>query len=241
VLVLVANTSRSIKVSITTAMALQAAYQQFLAAPNSSALAANASLHYVTTTTSFYGPTDIIKHLKSLHNQVKKAKEDLLHVVEGRSAIAVEIDTCLEFLINGGVYLPGLDDNFVSGRAVYLAIVSSHSPPTRAHARTPTHREERTSALRQWLANICRLQIHIVSFDDDGKIAQIRQSWDQGALLKQLDVIGKTGRNWPIRDSKDQLREITNSLKADGGASTQSSAPETNVVNRSRVNSTNAM
>ena len=110
-------------------MALQAAYRQFLAAPNSSALAADASLHYITTTTSFHGPTEIIKHLSSLRNQVKKPKEDLLQVVEGRNAIAVETETSLEFVSSGGVYLPGLDDNFVADHIVFLAIVSHPSPP----------------------------------------------------------------------------------------------------------------
>ena len=47
-----------------------------------------------------------------------------------------------------------------------------------------------------------------MTFDGQGKIQQIRQSWDQGSLLKQLDVIGKTGRNWPISDSKDQIKMI---------------------------------
>lgn len=56
--------------------------------------------------------------------------------------------------------------------------------------------------------------MHIVSFDSQGKIAQIRQSWDQGALLKQVDVIGKTGRNWPIRDHNEQLRVITTCIKS---------------------------
>jgi hypothetical protein len=56
-------------------------------------------------------------------------------------------------------------------------------------------------------------QLHFVSFDGNGKITQIRQSWDQGALLKQLDIIGRTGRNWPIRDSKDQLELIVKCLK----------------------------
>jgi hypothetical protein len=55
--------------------------------------------------------------------------------------------------------------------------------------------------------------LHFVSFDGNGKITQIRLSWDQGALLKQLDIIGKTGRNWPIRDSKDQLALIAKCLK----------------------------
>lgn len=36
--------------------------------------------------------------------------------------------------------------------------------------------------------------------------------WDQGALLKQIDVIGARARNWPIRDGKDQTRLIATSF-----------------------------
>ncbi|KAI0017406.1 hypothetical protein F4780DRAFT_609830 [Xylariomycetidae sp. FL0641] len=159
-------------------MALAAAYKQFLAAPNSSQLAADATLHYITTTTSFRGPTDIIKHVSTLRNQVKKKKEDFLWAIEGQNAIAAEVDTTLEFTVNGGPYLPALDDNFLTDRTVHQPLM------------------------------------HIVTFDHDGKILQIRQSWDQGALLKQLDVMGRTGRNWPIRDSKDQLKMIENCVKS---------------------------
>ncbi len=105
-------------------MALQAAYKRFLAAPNSSLLATDASLHYITTTTSYTGATDIIKHLGSLGHQVKKKKEDILYVIEGQKAIALEADTTLEFVTGGGSYLPGLDDNFLADRVVYLPIVS---------------------------------------------------------------------------------------------------------------------
>jgi hypothetical protein len=55
------------------------------------------------------------------------------------------------------------------------------------------------------------LQIHIVDFDSQSKISQIRLYWDQGSLLKQLEVIGSRGRNWPIRDAADQIRLITSS------------------------------
>lgn len=64
--------------------------------------------------------------------------------------------------------------------------------------------------------------MHIVTFDNDGKILNIRQSWDQGALLKQLDVIGKSGRNWPIRDSKDQIKMIENCVKSTDANTTAS-------------------
>jgi hypothetical protein len=110
-------------------MALQTAYKQFLAAPNTSQLAADASLHYITSTTSFRGPTEVIKHLNSLRNQLKKKKEDLLHVVEGQNAIAAEVDTVFEFVSSGGPYLPGLDDNFLADRTVYLPMVSPLSTP----------------------------------------------------------------------------------------------------------------
>ncbi|KAF2436410.1 hypothetical protein EJ08DRAFT_711334 [Tothia fuscella] len=53
--------------------------------------------------------------------------------------------------------------------------------------------------------------VHIVQFDSDQKIRQIRQYWDQGSLLKQIEVIGARARNWPIRDGKDQSRLIANS------------------------------
>jgi hypothetical protein len=106
-------------------MALQAAYKQFLATPNSSQLAAEASLHYITSTTSVRGPAEIIKHVSTLRNQIKKKKEDLLHVVEGQNAIAAEVNAEIEFVTSGGPYLPGLDDNFLADRTVYLPMVSS--------------------------------------------------------------------------------------------------------------------
>lgn len=109
-------------------MALQAVYKQFLAAPNSSALAQNASLHYITTLSSFHGPTDIIKHLNSTRNQIKKNKEELLNVVEGQNALAVQAELTLEFQDTGGPYLPGLDDQFLSDRTVYLPVVSLTPP-----------------------------------------------------------------------------------------------------------------
>lgn len=110
-------------------MALQAVYKQFLAAPNSSALAQNASLHYITTLTSFYGPTDIIKHLNSTRNQIKKNKEELINVVEGQNALAVQAELTLEFQDVGAPYLPGLDDQFLSDRTVDLPVVSYPHPP----------------------------------------------------------------------------------------------------------------
>ncbi|KAK3383137.1 hypothetical protein B0T24DRAFT_36009 [Lasiosphaeria ovina] len=187
-------------------MSLQAAYKRFLAAPSSSALASNASLHYITTTASFSGATEIIKHVSSSQKQIKKKKENVLFAIEDTHAVAVEVDTTLEFVSGGGAYLPGLDDNFVADRTVYLIVT------------------------------------HIVTFDGQGNISQIRQSWDQASLLKQLDIIGKTGRNWPIRDSTEQISLITRCIKTNGvnavAAPAQASAPAPQEpITRSRGNS----
>lgn len=106
-------------------MALQAAYKRFLASPNTSALADDASLHYVTTTSSFTSATEIIKHLSSVRNKIKKKKEDTLFAVESQQALALEAETTLEFVTSGGPYLPGLDDNFLADRTVHIVVVSS--------------------------------------------------------------------------------------------------------------------
>ncbi|OAA45926.1 hypothetical protein BBO_03567 [Beauveria brongniartii RCEF 3172] len=183
---------------------MSAVYKQFLASPSSSLLADNASLHYITTLTNFSGATDIIKHLTALRKQVTKKQEEILSLVEGKDAIVVEVHTALEFITSGGVYLPKLDDNFLSDRTAYVPIT------------------------------------HFVSFDADGKIVQIRQQWDQGALLKQLDIVGKTGRNWPIQDSREQLRQLQSCLKAVGKSAQQASS-RNDVVIRTRHNSNNAV
>lgn len=106
-------------------MALQAAYVQFLTAPNLAALAEKATLNYITTTTSISGAGEVVKHLNGLHSHVKKNKETLLSAIEGRDglALAIEMDTSLEFVISGGPYLPGLDDNFLADRKIQVCIV----------------------------------------------------------------------------------------------------------------------
>ncbi|KAG0648113.1 hypothetical protein D0Z07_5797 [Hyphodiscus hymeniophilus] len=183
-------------------MALQTAYKQFLAAPNPSFLAEDASLHYITTLVTVNGASAIIKHLKSQDHDLKKNEEKFLDVVEGPHSLAVEAHTTIEFLTGGGSYLPSLDDNFLADRVVTFPI------------------------------------IHIVNFDANGKILQVRQNWDQGSLLKLIDVIGKTGRNWPIRDGKDQIKLITSSVKSAGKLPVDSKADE-DTVTRSRGNSNN--
>ncbi|RCI15560.1 hypothetical protein L249_3490 [Ophiocordyceps polyrhachis-furcata BCC 54312] len=184
--------------------AAAATYKQFLAAPSTSLLADQATLHYVTTTTTFTGATDIVKHLSALQRQVQKKKQAVLSTIDGGHVVALEVDTDLEFLTSGGVYLPGLDDNFLSDRTASLPIM------------------------------------HIVTLDGDGKILQIRQQWDQGSLLKQLEIIGKTGRNWPIKDGREQLSMIQNCLQSVGLVA-PASPGHNDVVVRARGSSANAL
>lgn len=104
-------------------MALQSTFKQFLAAPNPTFLADNASLHYITTLVTHNTSAEIIKHLGSLTRQLKKKDEKFLHVIESEDALAVEVETTIEFLTGGGAYLPGLDDNFLADRTVTFPIV----------------------------------------------------------------------------------------------------------------------
>lgn len=61
--------------------------------------------------------------------------------------------------------------------------------------------------------------------------------------MKLIDVIGKTGRNWPIRDGKDQIKLITNSVKMVGKPADSGTRPppvaQEEITRRSRENSTN--
>jgi hypothetical protein len=106
-------------------MALQRAYKQFLASPNSSLLADDASLHYITTLVSIHGSADIIKHLGRQTHELKKKEEKFLSAIEDTNSLAVELQSTIEFVNGGGSYLPSLDDNFLADRTVQLPIVRS--------------------------------------------------------------------------------------------------------------------
>jgi hypothetical protein len=104
-------------------MSLKAVYERFLASPNPLSLSQNASIHYITTLTSFTDAGPIVKHLESQNKNVAKKKaEKIVSAVEGNSSLALEVETTLEFISDGGAYLPGLD-NFVTDRIVTLPIV----------------------------------------------------------------------------------------------------------------------
>lgn len=108
-------------------MSLRTHYEAFLANPSSGALAANATLHYVTTLTSIQDATAIIKHLSVQEKLLKKKSQKVLDAVEGRQSLSLDVDTTIEFQNGGGAYLPGLDDNFISDRTVTFPMVI-HEP-----------------------------------------------------------------------------------------------------------------
>ncbi|RMZ66856.1 hypothetical protein GMOD_00002229 [Pyrenophora seminiperda CCB06] len=94
--------------------------------------------------------------------------------------------------------------------------------------------------------------VHMVRFDRAGKITQIRQYWDQGSLLKQIDVIGARSRNWPIRDGSEQIRLIASNAAAAAANQPEASpsrpstaasrgVDEVSISSRSRRSTNNAM
>ena len=158
-------------------------YTAFLSSPNTSHLASEASLDYITTLTTLHTSAAILKHLTSQSKHVLKKSETILNTIEGPHSLFLETETTLQFNDGGGAYLPGMDGNLLDEKLVAFPL------------------------------------LHVVGFDGEGKIKQIRLYWDQGTLLKQVEAIGRTGRNWPIRDGKAQCEHIVKSVKAGANSS----------------------
>ncbi|PSK55749.1 hypothetical protein B9Z65_4627 [Elsinoe australis] len=162
-------------------------YQAFLRSPRLDQLASNASIHYITTTTSIQSPEAIIKHLEAHSRQVEKKEEKILNTTEASNGVCLETETVLEFKRGGSVILPGIDTNMLMDVTV-----------------------------------VCPM-VHVVTLDSNGKISQIRIYWDQATLLKQVEAIGKSGRNWPIRDGQAQVKLVQSSVKTPGQAAVSAS------------------
>ena len=104
-------------------MSLKDVYQRFLDLPNPISLSEKATYHYVTTLHTFKGPAEIVRHLESQNKKVVKTKgTKIIAGVEGSNAIALEVETGLEFISGGGTYLPGLE-NFIVDKIATLPIV----------------------------------------------------------------------------------------------------------------------
>ena len=174
---------------------LKSVYQSFLASPNASALNNHATLNYIPTLTTIKTAAAIVKHHAAHQKILTKKEEKVLSCIESSDALCLDVETTLEFITGGGTYLPGLDDNFVVDRVVTLPMVKI------------IPRTVQVEAYANFLT-----QVHIVHFDSSQQIQQVRLYWDQGSLLKLVDIIGSRARNWPIRDGKDQARLIASSV-----------------------------
>lgn len=177
---------------------LKDSYQKFLATPRSAPLAPNVSLIYVTSTTKVEGADAVASHASRQSAIVKKKSEQVISAIESSDSLCLDIETTLEFLEGGGAWLPSLDDNFLADRVVTIPTV--HSPPDRMPRSAPIVRTTCS------VANTTLRQVHIVHFNAEHQIQQVRIYWDQGSLLKEVEVIGARGRTWPIRDAKEQTR-----------------------------------
>ncbi|KAF3919560.1 hypothetical protein ABW20_dc0102583 [Dactylellina cionopaga] len=180
-------------------------YSQFLVDPKKDVLHAQAGLHYISSTAnSIQSNSAIISHFTKESFLYNKKEQKVLSAVESGNAVVLEVSVVIEFTNGAGIWLPGLDDNFITDQTVILPVV------------------------------------HIVQFEDN-LIKQIRVYWDQGSLLKNLAVIGKTGKNWPIRFGEDQVKLIKSSISDVGvsvgnasvsAASTRPSSKSSNQSNR---------
>ncbi|KAG9665887.1 hypothetical protein KCU95_g11505, partial [Aureobasidium melanogenum] len=163
------------------------AYLSFLRSPSESALASDAALHYITTTTSIHESVAIVKHYQAQEKVLKKKSENVLSSYGSSDGAVVETETTFEFIRGGGAILPQMDDNMLADSIATLPMV------------------------------------HVVQYNAQGKISQIRLYWDQATILRQVEAIGKSGRNWPIRDGTNMIKTVKNSINNAG--STTSSLP----------------
>jgi hypothetical protein len=100
-------------------------YLSFLRSPSESALASDAALHYITTTTSIHDSAAIIKHFQAQDKVVKKKSENVLSSFGTSDGAVVETDTTFEFIRGGGAILPQMDDNMLADSVASLPMVGT--------------------------------------------------------------------------------------------------------------------
>ena len=114
-------------VSHTTLPTMADTYLTFLRSPSESALASDAALHYITTTTSIHESAAILKHFQAQDKVVKKKSETVLSSFGSSDGAVVETDTTFEFIRGGGAILPQMDDNMLADSVASLPVV--RTPP----------------------------------------------------------------------------------------------------------------
>lgn len=104
-------------------MSLQQIYRKFVTAPSSDALDPSATIHYITTGKSIEAPDAIVKHLLREQKLLKKRVEKTLSSVETANTLVLEVETEIEFVENGGYFLPGLDETFIADQVANFPMV----------------------------------------------------------------------------------------------------------------------
>ena len=103
-------------------------YQSFLKAPSAGLLAPDASLHYITTTTSIHHADAIIKHLQAQEKQVEKRGEVILSCLGSTNGVCLETETTFKFKSGGGLILPQMDDNMLADMEAVCLMVGTYDP-----------------------------------------------------------------------------------------------------------------
>ncbi|KAA8648487.1 hypothetical protein EYZ11_002000 [Aspergillus tanneri] len=98
-------------------------YQRFLVGPKPAALAPDVSVNYITTTTTVDGADAVFNHFTKQEHVVKCKSQQVIDAVEGPNSVCVDVETTLEFVSGGGVYLPSMDDNFLADRVATFPTV----------------------------------------------------------------------------------------------------------------------
>jgi hypothetical protein len=98
-------------------------YQSFLARPIATHLAEDASVIYTTIAEYLQGADAIVKHFNKNNQLFSKRSDKQLSAVETQDTLVYETDTTIEFRTGGGLFLPGLDDNFLSDQTVNFVLV----------------------------------------------------------------------------------------------------------------------
>lgn len=99
-------------------------YESFLRSPNVSLLTADASINYITTTTTVKQADAVIKHLQALERQIQKKDEKILSRIETSTGVCLETETTYFIQNGGGVLLPGMDDNMLADCTIICPMVS---------------------------------------------------------------------------------------------------------------------
>ncbi|ORY82706.1 hypothetical protein BCR37DRAFT_392907 [Protomyces lactucae-debilis] len=106
-------------------MSKEAAWSRFMASPSAEALAANATLQYITSLYTVEGAASVVSHLNTTRKQTRNWKEATLKARETSSELILEAELSAELDFDGqkNPWLPGLESNMFSGKKIHCVVV----------------------------------------------------------------------------------------------------------------------